>query len=213
MTLVGDAELDEGSNHEAIVVAARAGLENLTTVVIDNRSSTRGWPGGIARRFDVEGWETRTVSGRDHDALVRGLHHRPPRPAAGRGRRRRTEGLIRRSDEGNFLATTEEILDADPDVAVVLADISAAQLAGAARRHPDRVINVGIREQLLVSTGAGLALAGLRPIVHTFPSFLVERAFEQIKLDFSHQEVGGVLVSYGASYDMSDGRAHAPVAG
>jgi transketolase len=69
VTLVGDAELDEGSNHEAIVVAAREGLENLTTVVIDNQSSTRGWPGGLARRFAVEGWETRTVSGRDHDAL------------------------------------------------------------------------------------------------------------------------------------------------
>ncbi len=69
VTLVGDAELDEGSNHEAIVVAARDNLENLTTVVIDNQSSTRGWPGGIARRFAVEGWETRTVSGRDHDAL------------------------------------------------------------------------------------------------------------------------------------------------
>lgn len=108
-----------------------------------------------------------------------------------------------------FLATTGEIIDADPDVAVVLADISAAQLAGVARRHPDRVINVGIREQLLVSTGAGLALAGLRPIVHTFPSFLVERAFEQIKLDFSHQDAGGVLVSWGASYDMpAAGRTH-----
>ncbi|MEQ0564766.1 transketolase [Amycolatopsis sp. NEAU-NG30] len=108
-----------------------------------------------------------------------------------------------------FLETAEQIVDADPDVAIVLADISAAQLAGAARRHPDRVINVGIREQLLVSTGAGLALAGLRPIVHTFPSFLVERAFEQVKLDFSHQEAGGVLVSWGASYDMSTaGRTH-----
>src|SRR3954469_21034090 len=108
-----------------------------------------------------------------------------------------------------FLRATEEMLDADPDVAVVLADISAAQLAGAARRHPHRAINVGIREQLLVSAAAGLALAGLRPIVHTFPSFLVERAFEQIKLDFSHQEVGGVLVSWGASYDMSTaGRTH-----
>ncbi|HKN52259.1 MAG TPA: transketolase [Amycolatopsis sp.] len=108
-----------------------------------------------------------------------------------------------------FLSTTAEILDADPDVAVVLAVISAAQLADAAKRHPDRVIDVGIREQLLVSTGAGLALAGLRPIVHTFPSFLVERGFEQIKLDFSHQDVGGVLVSYGASYDMTTaGRTH-----
>ncbi|MFJ9778036.1 thiamine pyrophosphate-dependent enzyme [Amycolatopsis sp. NPDC101161] len=69
VTLVGDAELDEGSNHEAIVVAARSGLENLTTVVIDNQSSTRGWPGGIGRRFELEGWETRTVSGRDHASL------------------------------------------------------------------------------------------------------------------------------------------------
>ncbi|RJQ88144.1 transketolase family protein [Amycolatopsis panacis] len=108
-----------------------------------------------------------------------------------------------------FLATAEEILDTDPDAVVVLADISAAQLAGAARRHPHRVLNVGIREQLLVSAGAGLALAGLRPIVHTFSPFLVERAFEQIKLDLNHQDLGAVLVSYGASYDMpAEGRTH-----
>ncbi|ATY10628.1 transketolase [Amycolatopsis sp. AA4] len=108
-----------------------------------------------------------------------------------------------------FLATAEEIVNSDPDVAIVLADISTAALAEAARRHPDRVLNVGIREQLLVSTGAGLALAGLRPIVHTFNAFLVERAFEQIKLDLSHQELGAVLVSYGASYDMPmEGRTH-----
>ena len=111
-----------------------------------------------------------------------------------------------------FLATTEQILDADPDVAIVLADISAAQLAGAARRHPDRVINVGIREQLLVSTGAGLALAGLRPIVHTFPSFLVERGFEQIKLDSppGRRRRAGVVRRV---VRHADGGPDAPVAG
>ncbi|HEY3711409.1 MAG TPA: thiamine pyrophosphate-dependent enzyme [Amycolatopsis sp.] len=69
VTLVGDAEFDEGSNHEAVVLAGRLGLEQLTAVVVDNQSSSHGWPGGIARRFEVEGWETRVVSGRDHEAL------------------------------------------------------------------------------------------------------------------------------------------------
>ncbi len=108
-----------------------------------------------------------------------------------------------------FIATATELLDRDSRLAVVLADISAAQFAEASARHPDRVINVGIREQLLIGVTGGLALAGLRPIAHTFPSFLIERPFEQVKLDLSHQDVGAVLVSFGGSYDMpAEGRTH-----
>lgn len=108
-----------------------------------------------------------------------------------------------------FVAVVSELLDSDPRVAVVLADITASQFESAAARHPGRVINVGIREQLLIGVTGGLALAGLRPIAHTFPSFLVERPFEQIKLDLGHQDVGAVLVSSGGSYDMSaEGRTH-----
>ena len=68
--LVGDAELDEGSNHEAIALAGRLGLERLTVVVVDNRSATYGWPDGIASRFETEGWASATVDGRDHAALA-----------------------------------------------------------------------------------------------------------------------------------------------
>src|ERR1051325_10700258 len=47
---VGDGELEEGSNWEAVQYAARVRLERLTTVVVDNRSARHGWPGGIADR-------------------------------------------------------------------------------------------------------------------------------------------------------------------
>ncbi|MGH2670651.1 MAG: 1-deoxy-D-xylulose-5-phosphate synthase N-terminal domain-containing protein [bacterium] len=81
--LIGDAELDEGSNHEAIAYAGATGQDNLTVIVIDNQSATTGWPGGIGSRFAAHGWTAATVDGRDHDAIeaaVRG--HQPGQPHA-----------------------------------------------------------------------------------------------------------------------------------
>ena len=110
-----------------------------------------------------------------------------------------------------FLDVVADALDDDPRVAVVLAEIDMARLSRreSARRHSRRVINVGIREQLLISIAGGLALEGLRPIVESYAPFVIERPFEQIKLDIGHQDVGVVLVSIGASYDASgEGRTH-----
>ena len=103
-----------------------------------------------------------------------------------------------------FVSTTMALLDEDPRTALVLADISAAMFDKAATHHPERVLNVGIREQLMVSVAGGLALTGLRPIVHSYATFTVDRAYEQIKLDLNHQAAGAVLVSVGASYDGSE---------
>jgi transketolase len=100
-----------------------------------------------------------------------------------------------------FVSTTTALLDEDPRTALVLADISASLFEKAAAEHPERVLNMGIREQLMVSVAGGLALTGLRPIVHSYATFTVDRAYEQIKLDLTHQGVGAVLVSVGASYD------------
>ena len=108
-----------------------------------------------------------------------------------------------------FAAVTSRLLDEDPRLALVLADITADGFDPVRRRYPDRVLNLGIREQLLISVAGGLALAGMRPVAHTFASFLVERPFEQIKLDLNHQGAGAVLVSSGGSYDYSEaGRTH-----
>ena len=108
-----------------------------------------------------------------------------------------------------FINTTTRLLDEDPRLALVLADISTDSFAPARRAHPDRVINVGIREQLMTSVAGGLALTGMRPIVHTIASFLIERPFEQLKIGVAHQGSGVVLVGHGASYDYTtSGRTH-----
>src|ERR1039457_110511 len=78
--LTGDGELDEGSGHEAIAFAGRAGLDALHCIVVDNSSASYGWPGGIEARFAAEGWSAVRVSGRDHDAIEAA----PPAPHPGR---------------------------------------------------------------------------------------------------------------------------------
>ncbi|WP_433340124.1 transketolase [Streptomyces sp. CA-253872] len=67
--LVGDAELDEGSNEEAVAYAGAAGLDRLHTVVIDNDSARWRRPGALAARFAAGGWAVEDVDGRDHEAL------------------------------------------------------------------------------------------------------------------------------------------------
>src|SRR6266536_4360953 len=71
--LVGDAELDEGSNWEAVQYAGRVRLGGLTGIVVDNHSSTYHWPDGVEQRFLLEGWSAERVDGRDHDALEQAL--------------------------------------------------------------------------------------------------------------------------------------------
>ena len=103
-----------------------------------------------------------------------------------------------------FYQLATEALWENDRVAVVLADIGAGQIPKHSRRF-----NVGIREQLMIGVAAGLALEGYRPIVHSYAPFLVERPYEQVKLDLGHQDLGAVLVSCGASYDASrEGRTH-----
>jgi transketolase len=80
--LVGDGELDEGSNHEAIAYAGAVRLNSLTVIVLDNGSALHGWRGGIASRFTVNGWSASTVDGRDHDEIETALRLTGNRPHA-----------------------------------------------------------------------------------------------------------------------------------
>jgi transketolase len=79
--LTGDAELNEGSNWEAILHAGSVGLSNLTLIVIDNRSSTVEL-GDIAAKLAAFAWDAVSVDGRDREALRAAYERRADVPTA-----------------------------------------------------------------------------------------------------------------------------------
>ena len=87
-------------------------------------------------------------------------------------------------------------------VAVVNDSIGSSKLGGFRSAFPDRLFNVGIAEQTLVGTGAGLANAGLIPFVSSASCFLTARALEQIKADVAYSNTNVKLVG------MSSGMAY-----
>lgn len=110
-----------------------------------------------------------------------------------------------------FVRVVGDLLASDDRAVAVLAVINRGLFedAGLIERYPDRIIDVGIREQAQIGVAGGLALEGFRPIVSGYAPFLVERPYEQIKLSLTHQGAGAVLVSVGASWDSAGaGRTH-----
>jgi transketolase len=111
-----------------------------------------------------------------------------------------------------FTSTVTDLLARDERVALVLAEISTDRLRGARETFPDRVVNVGIMEQTMIGVAAGFALEGFHPVAHSISPFVSERPYEQLKLDFGYQGLGGTFVGVGGSYDYSTEGAthHAP---
>ena len=104
---------------------------------------------------------------------------------------------------GAFVSTTRALLRESSRVALLLGDIGVYAFRQELEEMPSRVFNIGILEQAMIGVSAGMAKAGLRPIVHSIAPFLIERALEQIKVDLAYQQLNATLVSVGASFDYS----------
>lgn len=102
-----------------------------------------------------------------------------------------------------FAETIARIGNEDKNLFVMVGDISHGLLTKFRTEHPDRYRNIGICEPSMISLAAGLNVAGFNPVVHTITPFLIERTFEQIKLDFGYQKLDCNLVSVGSSFDYA----------
>jgi len=96
-----------------------------------------------------------------------------------------------------------EIAASDKTVQVLLGDIGVANFEQFKEINQSNITNLGIMEQSMVGIGAGLAREGIYPVLHTITPFLIERAFEQIKVDFSYNNLQALFVSVGGSFDYS----------
>ena len=89
-----------------------------------------------------------------------------------------------------------ELADEDDKIYVLVGDIGYRVFDEFREKHPDRFINMGICEQSIIGVSAGMALEGLKPWVYTITPFLIERPFEQVKLDIDQQNVNVKLVGF-----------------
>ncbi len=111
--------------------------------------------------------------------------------------------FISKSMREVFSETMIEIAKKDERVIVIVADISHGLFKNFRKIFPSRYYNIGICEPSIVNLAAGLCKVGLIPFVHTIAPFLIQRSYEQIKLDFGYQNLNINLVSVGSSFDYS----------
>ncbi|MFG3696645.1 1-deoxy-D-xylulose-5-phosphate synthase [Micromonospora sp. NPDC047620] len=100
------------------------------------------------------------------------------------------------------------IADERPDVVGITAAMAEPTgIAKLARKHPNRVYDVGIAEQHAATSAAGLALGGLHPVVAVYATFL-NRAFDQVLLDVAMHKLPVTFVLDRAGITGPDGPSH-----
>ena len=111
-----------------------------------------------------------------------------------------------------FPRVLEKHLNGGTPLMILLGDIGVFGFRNIFAKHPDRILNLGILEQASVGLAAGFSMQGFLPVFHSIAPFLVERSFEQLKIDFGYQRLTGIFVSAGGSFDYSrlGGTHHCP---
>jgi transketolase len=104
----------------------------------------------------------------------------------------------------HFADTFYELGKADPRLCVVVADISpAGSIAKFRQDFPDRFINTGVAEQIMIGMVAGMAQRGLRPFAYTIATFTLYRPFEMVRDDLCYQNLPVTIVGIGGGVTYS----------
>ena len=91
----------------------------------------------------------------------------------------------------------------DESLYLLLGDLGVFQAREAMKIDKYRCINYGIMEQSMISFAAGISIANCYPIIYSITPFIVERCFEQLKLDFGYNKSRGLIITAGGSFDYN----------
>jgi transketolase len=92
----------------------------------------------------------------------------------------------------------------DPRLCILVADISPAGSIEKFRKNfPNRFVNTGVAEQVMIGMAAGMAQRGLRPFVYTIATFALYRPFEFIRNDICYQDLPVTIVGIGGGLSYS----------
>ena len=111
-----------------------------------------------------------------------------------------------------FAETFYRLAKDDPKLCLVVADISPAGSIEQFRQDfPDRFINTGVAEQVMIGMCAGMSQKGLRPFAYTIATFALYRPFEMVRDDLAYQNLPVTVVGIGGgvSYAALGGTHHA----
>jgi len=103
-----------------------------------------------------------------------------------------------------FADTFYELGKDDPRLAIVVADISpAGSIARFRQEFPERFVNTGVAEQIMIGMVAGMAQRGLRPFAYTIATFALYRPFEFVRDDICYQNLPVTIVGIGGGVTYS----------
>lgn len=95
-----------------------------------------------------------------------------------------------------FEESLEYLAAKDPRITLLYGDVEFPNINNFKKLYSGRFLNLGLCEQSMISIAAGMALNGLRPIVYSITPFLIERPFEQLKIDIDENNLPVILVGY-----------------
>jgi transketolase len=104
-----------------------------------------------------------------------------------------------------------ELAANDPRLIVLYGDVACAGMSELERQSPKQIANFGICEQAMMGAAAGMAFEGMRPVVYSITPFIIERAFEWMKLELHYMQARVLVVTYDSYPVQKVGPTQSPV--